>query len=252
MKVLRPMLPFLKTTNHFATEEPVDENRLLLEEFAALDVQRRDEVADRLAVLWHCFVEAFGSPAEFNRQPRAAQDTYIAKFERVATRSQHVRRAENGHLHYSVALMLHFLRIARDGARQQSALDVSGHVATLINRARERQLASTRTFLADALSTSDLGPPAVDTEVIVDCSTEYHDHLDDASVPPPPPIDTEVIVDRSTELQEQSEASNADGSREQRPVRGDGGASHRTRAIYMRAGERWVKRPRTVSARHVG
>jgi hypothetical protein len=252
MKVLRLMLPFLKTTNHFATEEPVDENRLLLEEFAALDVQRRDEVADRLAVLWHCFVEAFGSPAEFNRQPRVAQDTYIAKFERVATRSQHVRRAENGHLHYSVALMLHFLRIARDGARQQSALDVSGHVATLINRARERQLATTRTFLADALSTSDLGPPAVDTEVIIDCSTEDQAHLDDASVPPPPPVNTEVIVDRSTELQEHSEASDADGSREQRPVREDGGASHRTRAIYMRNGERWVKRPRTLSARHAG
>jgi hypothetical protein len=92
----------------------------------------------------------------------------------------------------------------------------------------------------------------VDTEVIIDCSTEDQAHLDDASVPPPPPVNTEVIVDRSTELQEHSEASDADGSREQRPVREDGGASHRTRAIYMRNGERWVKRPRTLSARHAG
>ena len=213
------MLPFLKPSNRNEVREPVDESRVLLDEFAMLDANHKDEVAERLAILWQCFVEEFDSPAEFHHRPEEVQDAYIAKFERVAERSQHVKQRENGHLHYSVALILHFLRIARDGARQQSALDLSGRVASLINRARERKLASTRSYLVDALSTSLLDPPAhLNTEVIVDRPMEFHDDRE--------PSDAITAEGQG----EQSEATSTSRRRG-------------TRAVYKRTGERWVKSP---------
>jgi hypothetical protein len=218
------MLPFLKSSNHGAVHEPVDENRHLLNEFVRLDPLRQDDVAEKLAVLWHCFVEVFGSPAEFHGESRTAQDAYIAKFERVAERSQHVKQEPNGHLHYSVALMLHFLRIARDGARQQSALDLSGRVASLINRARERQLETVGSHLVDVLSISPLPAKAeLDTEVIVDRPLDFHDSTDD-----------------------QHENGGTDPGERGEPV-----ATRRlgTRAIYKRDGERWTKRPRAAGVR---
>src|SRR4051812_43882519 len=117
------MSPFQQSVWRDEAQNSSDENRALLDEFARLNPSQQCEVAERLAVLWQCFVEAFRSPGEFHKQPRDIQDTYIAKFERVAARTGAAMHGYNGHLHYSVALMLRFLLIARDGARQQSALD---------------------------------------------------------------------------------------------------------------------------------
>src|SRR4051794_29218659 len=105
------------------------------------------EAADQLAVLWQCFVDEFKNPAAFQREHKANQDAYIAKFERVAAQTEEVKHAEKGHFHYGIALMLRFLLVARDGARQQSALALSGRVASLINGARDRQLAARRSHL---------------------------------------------------------------------------------------------------------
>src|SRR5215211_8121887 len=115
------MLSFLKRSGRDEAQNGIDENRVLMNEFAALDPSRRDEAAEKLAVLWHCFVEVFGSPDRFYAEPRAVQDAYIAKFERVAARTGQVKDAEKGHLHYSVAFMLRFLIAARDDDRRQSA-----------------------------------------------------------------------------------------------------------------------------------
>ena len=110
------MLSFLRRSRHDEVPGDIDENRVLLDEFIALDPSRQDDAAEKLAVLWHCFVEVFGSPGKFHGEPRIVQDAYITKFERVATRSRHVTDTEKGHLHYSVALMLQFLVAARDDA----------------------------------------------------------------------------------------------------------------------------------------
>ena len=116
------MLSFLKRSRRDEVEDRVDENRVLMNEFAALDPSRQDEAAEKLAVLWHCFIEVFGSPAQFHGEPRAVQDAYIAKFERVAARTGQVKDAEKGHLHYSVAFMLRFLVAARDYDRGEGVV----------------------------------------------------------------------------------------------------------------------------------
>jgi hypothetical protein len=176
------MLSFLKRAQQDEVQDVIDENRILLDEFIALDQARQDEAAEKLAVLWHCFVEVFGSPGKFHGEPRTVQDAYILKFERVAARSRHVKHTEKGHLHYSVALMLQFLIAARDNDRRQSALDLSEFVADLINRVRERQLETTRSHLVDALSKSlENSSESLSTEVIVDHSIEFHESADDAN-----------------------------------------------------------------------
>jgi hypothetical protein len=215
------MPPFLRSAHLNKVPAQVDENRNLLDEFAALDTTRQSEAADHLAVLWHCFVEEFRSPSEFQQEPRSKQDGYIAKFERVAARSARVKHTEKGHLHYSVALMLHFLFIARDGAHQQSALDLSGRVANLINGARDRQLATRRSQLVNALSTSLL------------------DSSEQAS--------TEVIVERSANFHLAPETGGPSVG-----VSDDVSRPPRRRAIYERDGERWVKRSRITPVRRAG
>src|SRR5215212_6805846 len=107
------MLSFLKSARHDEVQEPLDENRVLLDEFAALDAIQQNEAADQLAILWQCFVDEFKNPAAFHREPKAEQDNYIAKFERVAARTEEVKQSQKGHLHYSIALMLQFLLVAR-------------------------------------------------------------------------------------------------------------------------------------------
>src|SRR3954469_6012829 len=173
------MLPFLRSASRSDVPHDLDHNRNLLDEFTALDADRQNEAADQLAVLWHCFVDEFRSPTAFEREPRSKQDAYIAKFERVAARSDRVKHTAKGHLHYSVALMLQFLLIARDGASQQSALDLSGRVASLINGSRDRQLAKRRSQFVETLSNSLFEePPQSLTEVIVDRPMEFHDAPD--------------------------------------------------------------------------
>ena len=175
------MLSFLNRSRHDEVQHGVDENRVLLDEFVALDPSRQDEAAEKLATLWQCFVEVFGGPASFRGKPRTVQDAYIAKFERVASRSCHVKHTDKGHLHYSVALMVQFLVAARDNDRRQSALDLSDQVAGLINRARGRQLETTRSLMVDALTKSLENPsPPVSTEVMVDHSLEFPETADDA------------------------------------------------------------------------
>jgi hypothetical protein len=220
------MRSFLRTSARIDVPEHVDANRALLREFAALDPDRQNEAADHVAVLWHCFVDQFGSPAEFHREPRTKQDAYIAKFERVAARTDEVKHQENGHLHYSVALILHFLLIARDGARQQSALDLSGRVASLINSARDRQLAARRSHLVDALSTS-----------LFDSSADAI---------------TDVIVDRPMDFYDASDITASEADDSHLSQTGDTSHAPRHRAVYKREGERWVKRPRFASARRAG
>src|SRR4051812_22790794 len=90
------MLSFLRSPRPDEVHEVNDDNRALLDEFAALGAIRQNEAADHLAVLWQCFVDEFGSPAEFQRKPRAEQDGYIAKFERVAARTTAVKHGERG------------------------------------------------------------------------------------------------------------------------------------------------------------
>ena len=175
LNAVHPMLSFLKPAKHDEFEEMPDDDRLLLDEFAAFDVTRQSEVADQLAVLWQCFVDEFSTPAAFQREPRTKQDAYLAKFERVAARTEEVKHTENGHLHYSVALMLHFLRVARDGVRQQSALELSARVANLINGAHDRRVAERRGQFVNALSTSLVDKSAQPTtEVIVDRPVSVH------------------------------------------------------------------------------
>ena len=89
---------FLKRFRPDEVPHDVDENRVRLDEFIALDQYRQDDAAEKLAVLWHCFVEVFGSPGKFHGEPRTVQDAYIAKFERVAARSRYVTHTEKGHL----------------------------------------------------------------------------------------------------------------------------------------------------------
>ena len=159
----------------------VDENQVLLNEFNGLDQSRQDEVAEKLAVLWHCFIEVFGNPARFHGEARTAQDAYIAKFERVAARSFPVRHSEKGHLHYSVAFMLRFLLAARDDDRRQSALDLSSHVAGLINRVRDRQLEATRNSIAETLSRPMKDSSAgLSTGMVADRSLEFPDTTADS------------------------------------------------------------------------
>lgn len=214
------MLSFLKSAIRTDSEGRLDENRLLLDEFAALEPSQQDEAAEHLAVLWHCFAEAFGSPAEFHRADRTTQDAYIAKFERVAKRTVDVKHEARGHLHYSVAFMLRFLLIARDGADSPSAFALSGRVANLINRARERQIETMKTGLADALVA-----PSVK-------------HSAQAS--------TEVIVDRPVEFLGASDSGDAEQSR----VRVyDAARARGATIIYMRDGERWVRRPTNAAKR---
>jgi len=220
------MLSFLKSARHDEVQEPLDDNRVLLDEFAALDAIHRNEAADQLAILWQCFVDEFENPAAFQREPKAKQDDYIAKFERVAARTVEVKHTEKGHLHYGVALMLRFLLVARDGARQQSALALSGRVASLINGARDRQLAARRSHLVDALSTSLLDPPShLSTEVIVDRSMDFHNE--------PGPSDGDRAPNSSFEPDAVS-----------RPPR--------LRTRYRREGDQWVKRARVYSERLAG
>jgi len=175
------MFSVVKRSRPHEDDGVVDENRLLLNEFGALDPARRDEVAEKLAVLWHCFVEVFGNPARFHGEPRAVQDAYIAKFEQVTSRSVHVRHSEAGHLHYSVAFMLRFLLAARDDDRRQSALDLSNRVAGLINRVRDRQLEATRKSIAEALSKPMPSSTAIgSTGMVDDNSLEFPDSTDDS------------------------------------------------------------------------
>ena len=175
------MLSLVRRSKPVEEEQSLDENRVLLEEFAALAPSRQGEAAEKLAVLWHCFVEVFGSPAQFQHEPRAVQDAYIAKFEHVASRSAHVRHSETGHLHYSVALMLRFLLAARDDDRRQSALDLSSHVASLINRARDRQLEATRDSIAEVLSKPVLSPAGIESVgMVADNSLEFPVTADEA------------------------------------------------------------------------
>jgi hypothetical protein len=171
MNAVRPMLSFLKSASGDEVQQSEDHDRALLDEFTALDPILQSEAADQLAALWQC-----RNPAAFRREPRNKQDAYIAKFERVAARSQEVKHTARGHLHYSVALMMRFLLIARDGARQQSALDLSGRVAGLINNARDRRVMERRGQFVNALSNSlfDKSPPPI-TDVIVDRPMSFHD-----------------------------------------------------------------------------
>jgi hypothetical protein len=168
------MLSLVRGSKTGEDETSLDENRVLLDEFRALDPVRQDEAAEKLAVLWHCFVEVFGNPARFHGEPRGVQDAYIAKFEQVASRSYHVRHSETGHLHYSVAFMLRFLLAARGDDRRQSALDLSNHMAGLINRVRDRQLEATRNSIAEALSKPAQGSPGIgSTGMGADNSLEF-------------------------------------------------------------------------------
>ena len=217
------MLSFLKRSRRDEVEDRGDENRRLLDEFAALDPFRQDEAAEKLAVLWHCFVEVFGSPDRFSAEPRIVRDAYIAKFERVAARTGQVKDAEKGHLHYSVALMVRFLVAARDDDRRQSALDLSDQVAGLINRVRDRQLAATRSYIVDALSKSlESSSPGLSTAMMVDHSIVFDHAADDAD---------------------------PDHGRQAQPIQADEGSRVRGTVIYMRDGERWVKSRRPSSAR---
>src|SRR5215213_1814948 len=175
------MLSVVRRPKLIASDVPADKNRVLLDEFAALAPSRQDEAAEKLAVLWHCFAEVFGSPAQFQREPRAVQDAYIAKFEHVASRSVHVRHSETGHLHYSVALMLRFLLAAQNDDRRQSALDLSSHVAGLINRVRDRQLEATRNSIAEALSKPmPISAGIASTGMVADHSLEFPVTSDEA------------------------------------------------------------------------
>jgi hypothetical protein len=175
------MLSLVRRSKPVEEEQSLDANRVLLEEFAALDPSRQGEAAEKLAVLWHCFVEVFGSPAQFQHEPRAVQDAYIAKFEHVVSRSAHVRHSETGHLHYSVALMLRFLLAARDDDRRPSALDLSSHVASLINRVRDRQLEATRNSIAETLSKPMPSAAAMgSTGMLADNSLEFPATADEA------------------------------------------------------------------------
>ena len=217
------MLRFLKPSTPNDAQEPPDDNRLILDEFSTLDQHRQDEVAEKLAVLWQCFIDEFGDPASFHDQPQTTQDAYIAKFERMAARSTPVRHSASGHLHYSVALMLRFLLIARDGARQQSALDLSGTVAALVNRARDRESQARRTFLVDAIS---------------------------ASLEPPEVVNTQVIVDHSMEFHPRDPLRAGQASENVRPQPDGTSAGRGTTVIYMREGERWTRRRRRDAPRH--
>ena len=175
------MFSVVKRSRPDEDDDGVDENRVLLIEFNALDPSRQHEVAEKLAILWHCFGEVFGNPARFYGEPRTVQDGYIAKFERVAARSVHVRHSETGHLHYSVALMMRFLLAVRDNDRRQSALDLSSHVAGLINRVRDRQLEATRNSIAEALSKPiPISAGIASTGMVADNSLEFPVTSDEA------------------------------------------------------------------------
>ena len=209
------MLSFRKKARHLQVQDHVDENRVLLDEFRALEPFRQDEAAERLAGLWHCFIEVFGSPAKFGGEPRTVQDNYIGKFERVAARSCHVKHTEQGHLHYSVALMLRFLVAARDYDRQRSALDLSEHIASLINGVRDRQMETTRNAIVETLAQSlEMSEPTESSGVMVDHSLNFH---------------------------EATESVKADHGRQ---VTSAGRADSPARAtiIHMRDGEGWLRR----------
>jgi hypothetical protein len=217
------MRRFLRPLPSNDIHDPVDTNRILLEEVNALDQHRQDEVAEKLAILWRCFADEFGSPADFHNQPRIRQDAYIAKFERVATRSTAVRHSANGHLHYSVALMWQFLLITRDGVRQPSALSLSNKVAALVDHAHDRAVRARRSHFVDALSASLLAPTSVSPE---------------------------GMADHSLEFQAETREFEAGRDGEKTPSHTAGGSSRqRSRETYRREGERWMRRRRVPSAR---
>jgi hypothetical protein len=116
--------------------------------------------------------------------------------------------------------MVRFLVAARDYDRRQSALDLSDQVAGLINRARDRQLDVTRSYIVDALSKSlESSSPGLSADMMVDHSIEFHHTADDAD---------------------------PDHGGQAQPVQADEGSRVRGTVIYMRDGERWVKSRRTA------
>jgi hypothetical protein len=209
------MLSFRRQSRLPEIHDHVDENRVLLDEFRALEPFRQDEAAERLAGLWHCFIEVFGSPAKFGGEPKTVQDNYIGKFERVAARSCHVKHTEQGHLHYSVALMLRFLVAARDNDRQRSALDLSERIASLINGVRDRQMETTTNAIVETLALSlDVSEPTESSGVMVDHSLSFH---------------------------EATETANADDGGQVTSV-GSADSPARATIIHMRDGEGWLRR----------
>lgn len=119
--------------------EVKDQYSTLLAELDTIGPSRQHDVAEKLLIFWDAFVEVFGSPDNFRKQPRAAQDAYIAKFASVADRTRLAKNRQRGHLHYSVELMLRYLLVLRDNDHRRSAMALSARVVRLINGAYERR-----------------------------------------------------------------------------------------------------------------
>jgi hypothetical protein len=131
------MFAFLKRMNILGAAPARSRERILVEEFDALDVQRRDLVCQQLDRLWTWLLYAFDGPAGFLSQSSNAQSEFLGKLEIAEERSHSLRQTESGAYYYSAAMLVLYLRGIQASKTDPDTLTLSARVAWGVNRGRE-------------------------------------------------------------------------------------------------------------------
>jgi hypothetical protein len=131
------MFAFLKGLRLSIASTALSPEQMLIDEFDALEVRRRDLVCEQLDRLWTWFLHEFDGPVGFLGQAPATQDEFLGKLAIAEERSLLRKQTESGAYYYSAALLVRYLRGVLAGNTDPETLAISARVAWGVNRGHE-------------------------------------------------------------------------------------------------------------------
>jgi hypothetical protein len=131
------MIGFFRRRKDEPKPEPASQERVLMDQFHALDPDQRDRVAVQLAELWEWLITEFGGPAGFLDKPQAEQDAYIERLRIVTQRTEEHKETDLGRYYYSSALLSLYASALRAERRDPDQTALAALVASMIDRGRQ-------------------------------------------------------------------------------------------------------------------
>jgi hypothetical protein len=122
---------------------PADEADLrlqaLIDEFDALDGEKKDAVARAIWLLWTAFRQTFEGMAGFMEASEQEQDAYLAKIRKASESMSAGKDAGRGHYYYATSMMLSYVSGWRRETVSKAQKDLSEKVVAMIDRQRQAE-----------------------------------------------------------------------------------------------------------------
>src|SRR5690349_14297106 len=117
------------------------EDTTLLEEFDALDPDKRETAAAQFSQFWEWFEEEFGSPMGFLGQPQAKQQQYRRKVDTLSKRSRTKKAGEFSSVYYGSALLGLYIKALQSGRSGSSDMELMARIDAIANLGRQLRAA---------------------------------------------------------------------------------------------------------------